>query len=290
VKDNKEAFEKLGSSDGGNAQFPKFSKPLEDFGLAEVGEWMHKDPSTWGFQSWLVAKWDSWSPQLQQELKIWEKFEKFTMFVLAPILVAMVAKLAIFDPEGLAKLAMIVDIFGKFAIVVLLLKLAKFGQVLQFTTWKLLGLLTKLEFAIICAGGNANKLWSMSATKLSFLEFRTQEARGSQIDIGRDLTNYLQNSCDQSLEYLKVGVERRAKSWVETRKQLKDLDRMEWEATWTKLKQEAFDHAFANLEELKKTAEVMKIAKDVQYLNEGIAKLEELLKSGDEASRLETLW
>ena len=96
----------------------------------------------------------------------------------------------------------------------------------------------------------------INSSKLSFLEFRTQENRGSQLDTGRDLTNYLVSCCDQSLEYLQVGVERRAKSWFGTRKNLKDLDSSEFEATWTKLKEEAFEHAFANLEETKKTAEV----------------------------------
>ena len=165
---------------------------------------------------------------------------------------------------------MVAEFWGKFASLLLLLKLAKFGHMLQFVSWKLLGELTNLEFAIIPAGGILNKLLSMAATKLGMIEFRQQTQRAADNDTGRDLTNYLVGCIEESVSYLVCGVVRRAKAWMETRRQAKDLDPSEYEPAWAKLKLEAFDHAKSSLQKAIKVALDCKIPEDVLSLRQGL--------------------
>ena len=98
--ENKEAFEKLGSSSGLDAQFPKFPPELEEEGQAEIGSWMVGDPSVDGFESFLVAKFDHWKLDFNEEFGIFHKLQKLTMFVALPLLMAVFAKLAKGDAEG----------------------------------------------------------------------------------------------------------------------------------------------------------------------------------------------
>ena len=53
-----------------------------------------------------------------------------------------------------------------------------------------------------------NKLLSMAATKLGFLEQRAQENRSDASDTGRSITSYLLASAEQSCDYLKEGIRR----------------------------------------------------------------------------------
>ena len=232
-KENKVAFDKLGSATGQSCQIPEFSKGLEELASAEIGHWSFGDPSLWGLQSWIVAKWDSIVPQLKEKTEFLELLCKFLIFGVVPIFLAIFLKLAK-DDKGLEKFVMFADLFAKLAIIVILLKLLKVAQVLEVVSFKAFGVLTKLEFGAVCAGGNINKLLSMSASKLTMLELRTQEQRGDDTDTGRDLTNYLTACASETVDYLCEGVKRRCQTWVETRKMNKDLDPSEFAAAWGK--------------------------------------------------------
>ena len=286
---NKVAFAKLGSSDGSNAKFPEFSKHLEDIAENEVGSWMLKDPSLLAFKSWLVAKWESWAPELEAELRKFNIFAKLLIFCILPIFVAMLAKFVTGDPDTFDKFCKVADLCIKLGIFLMLWKVVQLAKVFEFVLYKQLGMAVKLEFSLITAGGNVNKLLSMSASKLSMLEMRTQVARSSKVDTGRDLTNYLTQSYDQSESYLTVGLERRAKTWYDTRVALKDMKEEELEAAWGAIKVDAFAHALDSLEEIKKVNEVCKYEEDLAKVVQGIEKLEKLAKETNEGSRLAEL-
>ena len=287
-KDNKVAFAKLGSSSGMNAKFPEFSKHVEDIAENEVGSWMLKDPSILAFKSWLVAKWDSWAPELQEELAVFNKVAKIFMVFILPMVVAMVCKVAA-DPESFDKFYKVVDLLLKLGIFVMLAKVVQLAKIAEFVLYKQLGMLVKLEFSFITAGGNVNKLLSMSASKLSMIEMRSQVARSCKADTGRELTNYLVESYDQSESYLTVGLERRAKTWFDTRVALKDVDQAELEAAWVDIKKTAFHHAVESLNELQKINEVEKYQEDFEKVAAGISKLNKLLKDSKEHTKLAEL-
>ena len=91
------------------------------------------------------------------------------------------------------------------------------------------------------------------------------------------------------MEYLTVGITRRAKVWYDTRMSLKDVKEEELESAWGEIKKDAFAHALESLEEVKKVNEVLKNDEDFAKVAQGIEKLQKLLKDTTEGSRLPEL-
>ena len=237
--DNKEAFEKLYSSSGSSRNFPVVPDHLWEESESSLGSWMFGDPSLLGFKSFLVSKFQRMSPELAAKVAPVEKFEKIALAV-AVVVIAMVAKLVIDDPS---KFLEVVKIVVEFGIFMAFLKLLKVAKILEFTSWKLLGTLYKLEFSQVCSGGNLNKQLSTVWSKLSFLEKRHMDDRADEMDTGRSITNFLKECSSYGKEYLQEGVRRRCQSWVESRKKNKDMADEELGPAWTKIRKMGFLHA-----------------------------------------------
>ena len=75
---------------------------LADYGHTEIGSWMVGDPSSSGFKSFMVAKFNFWKHQLDDEwdTKFFEMAEHLMKFAMLPILIATFAKLAKDVPDG----------------------------------------------------------------------------------------------------------------------------------------------------------------------------------------------
>jgi hypothetical protein len=65
-----------------------------------------------------------------------------------------------YEQEKLAQFFEVGKLVTELAIFVVLLKLLKVATILQFVAWKSFGSLSKLEFAMVCAG--AVLVWSWS--------------------------------------------------------------------------------------------------------------------------------
>ena len=152
-KENEEAFGKLYSSSGSNAELPQFPKHLEELAEQEIGSWCYKDPSGDAFKSWLVAKFKGFQPDCEGKLMNIKVVEK-TLPVVLSVVLAILAKLYIDDSEQFGKFVDCSKLIAELAIVVLLFKLLKILTVVEFVFWKSLGILMNLEFAWICAGGD----------------------------------------------------------------------------------------------------------------------------------------
>ena len=116
----------------------------------------------------------------------------------------------------------------------------------------------------------------MCAQKLGMLELRTQEMRADAQDIGRSITNYLSQSCNNSVSYMQEGVRRICQSWVESRRMQKDLDSSEFGPAWQASKKMGFDHALESFKQIADTAKALGYAEDAAKAVEHIAKFEEV--------------
>ena len=274
-KQNPEAFEKLYSSCGSNAEFPQFPKHLWELGDQSCGWWSIGDPSTNLFKSWLVAKFKGLKPDLEKEVQVLKVVDKILPIFLI-VAIGFLAKLMIDDAPKLMEYISLAKLVAEISIFVILLKLLKVATIMQFVLWKSFGLLAKLEFAIVCSGGNANKLLSMSAEKLRMIELREQESRGDTSDSSRGITTYLLSCATETVAYLQEGVRRKAQSWVETRRMLKDLEPAELQAAWEKIREQGFSHAIAAKVEEAKKAKEYGYLKDATVADEQIAKFSQV--------------
>jgi len=132
------------------------------------------------------------------------------------------------------------------------------------------------------AGGNVNKLLSIVATKLSFLELREQENRADSTDIARSITTYLISCQDYSANYLKEGVRRIAQTWVESRKIHKDIDPSQFQTAWDSIKISGFQHAMDSLAEMATKATLNNLPQDSLQLNNNITKFGDVLANPTE--------
>ena len=151
-RDNAEAYEKLYSSTGSSAQFPSYPKHLEEMAEEEIGSWTMKDPSTWPLQSFLVAKFQGLKGDMDKEMGIFKVLDKILPTVVM-VAIAFFAKLAIDSPEKVAAVVDIAKLITEFGMLIVLVKLLKVATMVQFLLWKTFGSFSKLEFAMICAGG-----------------------------------------------------------------------------------------------------------------------------------------
>ena len=126
------------------------------------------------------------------------------------------------------------------------------------------------------AGGNVNKLLSMVATKLSFIELREQENRADSSDVARSITTYLMSYQDYSCTYLKEGVRRIAQAWVESRKIHKDIDSSEFQTAWDKIRNSGFQHAIESLSEMATQATLHGLTEDTTKIVNNLTKLHEV--------------
>ena len=149
--DNQEAFQKLYSSSGSSAELPEFPAHLESYAEDLIGSWVFKDPSKFAHQSWLVAKWKGFQGDLDKQLLSVKVVEKLIPVVMVVIL-AIMAKLYMTDLEQFGQFLNFCKLATELGIFVVLVKLLKVCQILEFATWKSFGTLAKLEFAMIPAG------------------------------------------------------------------------------------------------------------------------------------------
>ena len=281
-QENEEAFTKMGTTKGDEVEFPKFPKVLEGFAENSCSSWMTGDPSTNCGKSWLVAGFKLFHGQLTKELATTKMLEKLLLILMFPVLLAMSWHFYSYNYEKFDKFIQFAELLVKFFGLFILVKLLTVAKALEFLSWKVVGHFAKLEYTLLCAGGNINKLLSMCASKLGFLELRAQEERSDEMDTGRGITNYLVESIENSIEYLKEGVRRKAQSWVESRKARRDLAPEEFEANWQQLKTVAFQHAKARFEDLKSWSFQAGEFQDVEVMEQHIAKLQEVARNPTE--------
>ena len=112
------------------------------------------------------------------------------------------------------------------------------------------------------AGGNVNKLLSIVATKLSFIDLREQENRADSSDTSRSITRYLMSCPNYSATYLKEGVRRIAQAWVESRKIHKDIESSKFQTAWDKIRNSGFQHAIESLSEMATQATLHGLTED----------------------------
>ena len=149
--DNKEAFEKLYTSGGSSAELPEFPSHLESYAEDQIGSWVFNDPSKFQFQSWLVAKWKGMQGDFDKQLQGIKVVEKLIP-VCTVLVIAMMAKFYMSDLEQFAQFLNFCKWVTELGILVAIVKLLKVCKILEFTSWKLFGTLTKLEFAMVPAG------------------------------------------------------------------------------------------------------------------------------------------
>ena len=119
-----------------------------------------------------------------------------------------------------------------------------------------------------------NKLLSRSADKLSKIELRAEENRGDESDSSRAITRYLLKHAEFSNEsYLKEGVRRLAKSWLESRKIQKDLPQHEFHAAWDAIRREGFSHGYQHFQDVATKARTLGYTSDAQVAEEVYKKL-----------------
>ena len=220
-------------------------------------------------------------PELESEMKVFKVLEKILPYLLT-VLFACGIQLLMVDQDKFFKFLDIGKFLVELGIFLTMLKLLNVGTVLQFLMWKSYGNLAKLEFALVCQGGNVNKLLSIAAQKLKFLELRAQEMRADASDIGRSITTYLCESSAMSVAYLQEGVRRIAKSWVESRRVNKDLDPAEFEAAWNQIKKSGFQHAIDSYKEFAAKFRALNKVADAETTEEQIAKFEEVFANPTE--------
>ena len=148
---NPEAFEKLGTSFAEHAPIPKFPDHLSKESYAQIGRWCFRDPSIWATKSFVVAKWQELQPQFRQILTKFHIFE-ILVAILMPVLIAMLTNFAMTDSEKFHKFVEIAKVIAQFGILVAIVELIKVVKIVEFVLWKVLGVLSKFEFASICAG------------------------------------------------------------------------------------------------------------------------------------------
>ena len=95
---NQEAFSKLYTSSGSHCEFPEFPNHLKKTADNEIGWWTVGDPSKNMMKSWIVGKWQSFQPELQQKVFFFNVFEKL-LPIIGAVLVAWLVKLSIDEPE-----------------------------------------------------------------------------------------------------------------------------------------------------------------------------------------------
>ena len=123
-------------------------------------------------------------------------------------------------------------------------------------------------------GGNVNKLLSRSADKLSRIELRSEENRGGESDISRSITRYLVKFSEHKDEaWLKEGVRRIAKSWVETRNIQKDMPQGEFHAAWDAIRKEGFSFAYTHFQNVASKARTLGYTSDANAAEETEKKL-----------------
>ena len=161
-----ECFGKMYSSGGKVEDLPQFPTHLEEVGEEEFGAWCFKDPSKFVFKSYLVSKWKGMKEDMHKEVFGITVVEKLLAFFFT-VASAHFAKLYFYEPEKVAQFVDIAKLVLQFAMVVLLPKLLKVATLLQFVAWKSFGVLAKLEFAQICAGGCSLKVIGKSMPNTS---------------------------------------------------------------------------------------------------------------------------
>ena len=135
-------------------------------------------------------------------------------------------------------------------------------------------------------GGNVNKLLSMSAGKLTNIEFRAMKDRGAPEEAGRTVTSYLIECASAPVEYLVEGVRREAESWVQTRKQRHDLAESEFEASWDNIRRRAFECAYEWCQQLLIKAQQLGHHEDAQVAIEMEQKFREVFNQAAEIGQL----
>ena len=148
---NPEAFEKLGTSFAENAPIPEFPDHLWKESSAQIGKWCFRDPSIWAMKSFVVAKWQELQPQFRQILTKFHIFE-ILVAILMPVLIAMLTIFAMTDSDKFHKFVEIAKVVAQLGIFVAIVELIKVVKIVEFVLWKVLGVLTKFEFASICTG------------------------------------------------------------------------------------------------------------------------------------------
>ena len=132
------------------------------------------------------------------------------------------------------------------------------------------------------AGGNVNKLLSIVATKLAFIELREQEMRADKTDVARSITTYLMSCQDNSSTYLKEEVRRIAQAWVESRKIHKDIDSSQFHTVWNQIKASGFQHAIDSCTEMATEASAHGFTQDATKIGHIMAKFLEVRDNGTE--------
>ena len=127
-----------------------------------------------------------------------------------------------------------------------------------------------------------NKLLSIVATKLSFIELREQEHRAGSSDTSRSITTYLMSCQNYSSTYLKEGVRRIAQAWVESRKIHKDIDSSQFQTAWDKIKNAGFTHALESLSEMATQATLHSLPEDNKHLCNIMSKFQDVLENPTE--------
>ena len=133
-----------------------------------------------------------------------------------------------------------------------------------------------------------NKLLSRSADKLAKIELRAQEDRGDESDSSRAITTYLLKHGDFCNEdYIKEGVRRLAKSWLESRKIQKDLPQRAFHAAWDGIRQQGFHHAYQHFQDVATKARTLGYFSDAGVAEEVEKKLRNVYADPAERQMLE---